>query len=294
MEEAFFENSRVDALAMERLTSSPHVINLYAYCGMTVVTQFAGRELADVANKLNSTERLELASNVAQGLADIHSIGSDGDGADKSDYDSVLPSLAHGDVTPSNIVFTQDGKAIWNDFNVATLLMKDDETGDVCPFQSHFPNPQWRSPEEQVYSENESNSKPPVVTYKADIYGLGNVLYRLAIGSSPWKQPGAKKLTAEEKLTVAQLKRTNGTLPHIPEDAILYNNTRKKDPAIDALLEAMYLAFRYDPDDRPSATLLAEFLKDNLAKIRIEQKREEENNDGPNTTISSSSSAQMQ
>lgn len=249
MEEAFFENNRVDAIAMERLTASPYVMSIYSFCGMSVVTEYAGKELASVAANLNSTEKLEIATQVAQGVADVHSIDE-------------RVSLVHNDINLANLVFTQDRRPVLNDFNIAILLMKHNTTGDTCPFVSHFPNPQWRAPEEQVYSEEESTNNPPLVTEKIDIYGLGNVFYRLAVNSSPWKVPGENKLNAEQKLHIAMLKRSNGALPDVPE--YISNST---DPAIQTLLEAMYQAYRYDPKERPSAAELVAFLKEGLQQI---------------------------
>lgn len=274
MEEAFFENNRVDALSMERLTSSPYVINIHGFCGMTVVQEYAGKDTAQVINKLNSTlDKLELALKVTQGLADIHSI-RDEDPID-NDAADTRPTLAHNDINLANLIFSDDSVPRWNDFNIAVLLMKDKKTGKTCPFKSHFPNPQWRSPEEQVYSEEESDAKPPIVTEKVDLYGLGNVLYRLAVGASPWKIAGGRSLTPEEKLGIAESKRVNGTLPHIPEE--IQNTT---DPALRALLHAMHQAYEYDPIKRPNATHLANYLQSSLERITAAS---------TNTTTSSSS-----
>jgi serine/threonine protein kinase len=248
MEEAFFENARVDAVAMERLTASPYIINIYGFCGMTVVTEYAGEEVSDVARERNSTERLKLAIKVAQGVADIHSI-------------DPRPSLAHNDLNLANLRVTADGRPVLNDFNIAVLLMKHNITGETCPFVSRFPNPQWRAPEEQVYSQHETDTNPPIVTEKIDIYALGNVLYRLAVGASPWKKPGSVKLTTEEKLVVAELKRTNGTQPNVPDDIPM-------DSAVQVMLEAMRQTYRFRPRDRPTASAVVEFLKQGLERIQ--------------------------
>lgn len=253
MEEAFFENNRVDAVAMERLTASPWVVNIYALCGMSVVTEYAGKELADVARHLNASQRLDLAVQVSQGVADVHSI----DGGNKR------PSLVHNDLNLANLVLTPDNRPVLNDFNIAILLMKHNETGETCPFASHFPNPQWRGPEEQVGSEYESDRHPPIVTEKIDIYALGNVFYRLAVGASPWKRPGSKKVTPDEKVEIARLKRTNGMLPAIPDDIL-----SSPDPAVQVLLQAMYLCYQFDPMKRPTAAQVVTMLSRSSASIR--------------------------
>jgi serine/threonine protein kinase len=40
------ERHRREALTMERLTSSPYVINLYAYCGNSILTEYASQDLS--------------------------------------------------------------------------------------------------------------------------------------------------------------------------------------------------------------------------------------------------------
>jgi serine/threonine protein kinase len=243
MEEAFFENNRVDAVAMERLTASPGVISVYGLCGMTIVSEFAPKALADVVRDMNASQRLDLAVQVAQGVADVHSIDD-------------RPSLSHNDLNLANLILTQDNRPVLNDFNVAVLLMKHNETGETCPFYSHFPNPQWKGPEEQVYSQVDLDGVPPVATEKVDIYALGNVLYRLAVGASPWKRPGAKRLTREEKDTVARLKRVNGTLPTIPDEVL-----QSTVPEVQTLLQAMRQCYQFNPKERPSAKEVVDFLR---------------------------------
>uniref|UniRef100_A0A6S8KP57 Protein kinase domain-containing protein n=1 Tax=Amphora coffeiformis TaxID=265554 RepID=A0A6S8KP57_9STRA len=263
MEDAFFENNRVDALAMERLTASPHIIDIYGFCGMTVIQEYAGGELHEL--KLNSTEKLDLAIGLAQGIRDIHHID-----------DSKVPAMAHNDINLANIIVTDDGRPVLNDFNIAVLLMEDksyddeDEEGKVCPFYGRFPNPQWRSPEEQVDSEEESKNNPPVVNEKIDIYAMGNVLFRLVAGVSPWKKEGQSRLTAEDKIEVALAKRYKGALPELPSDVDL------RTPAMAVLNEAMQMCYRFDPDERPSAKELVKFLetaRTNLATM-TEQTRQ--------------------
>lgn len=249
-EEAYFEYNRVDAIAMERLTSSRNIIDIYAFCGTSLVTEYAGKDLTALIRQLTSTERLKMAIQVAEGLADVHSITPD------------RPSLVHNDINLANLVLTEDNRAVLNDFNIAVLLMKHNETNCTCPFVSRFPNPQWRSPEEQVASEDEALLNPPRVTEKVDIYALGNVFYRLAVNSSPWKQPNKQKLSLDQKEVIARLKRINGVLPPIPRCIEDY-----PDPAVQVLLEAMRQAYRYKPEERPSAQAIVTFLSTSLDEI---------------------------
>jgi serine/threonine protein kinase len=236
---------------MERLTASRNIIDIYAYCGTSVVTEFAGKELISMVNRLSSTQRLEMAIQVAQGVADVHGLTYD------------RPSLVHNDLNLANLVVTQDNRAVLNDFNIAILLMKHNETNETCPFVSHFPNPQWRAPEEQVTSEEESSNDPPRVTEKTDIYALGNVFYRLAVGASPWKLPRTKKISPGQKDIIARLKRDKGTLPPVPKCVEEYD-----DPAVQALLEAMRQAYRFQPETRPTASAIASYLVETLSEIQ--------------------------
>ena len=277
MEEAFFENARVDAVAMERLTFSPYIVNMHGFCGLTVVTEYAPYELSEVALRLNSTERLDMARKVAQGLSDIHhSIEGDVDDPVGAGVDGrrqtrtrtrtpPRPSLVHNDLNLANLRVSQDGtRPVLNDFNIAVLLMKHKDTGETCPFASRFPNPQWRSPEEQVYSQDETDLNPPVVTEKIDIYALGNVLYRLVVGASPWKAAGAQKLSAEEKMSVARRKREHGETPPIPPEI---QDMAQQDRAVRLMLEAMHQTYRFRPEDRPTAKEVVDLLSSSSHRL---------------------------
>jgi hypothetical protein len=237
----YYENNRVDAIAMERLTKSPYVINMFGFCGMSVVTEYAGQHVAQVVDKLKPLEKLELAKMIAQGVDHVHSLD-----------DQV--SLVHNDLNFANIVIGKNhSRPLINDFNIATLMMKRHDTGEACPFASHYPNPQWRAPEEQV-DENGVTSK--LLTEKVDIYALGNVMYRFAVGHSPWKRPDGHSLSPEEKRDIANLKITQGKLPHVPSEI-----RHLKEPATRALLSVMHKCYRRRPELRPSAKQIVKQLQ---------------------------------
>ena len=251
-EEGYFENNRVDAIAMERLTKSPYVINMYGFCGMSVVTEFAGQQISRVVDKKKPLEKLELAKMIAQGVADVHGI----------DGDDNQVSLVHNDLNFANIVIGKNhSRPIINDFNVAVLMMKRNDTNRACPFTSHYPNPQWRAPEEQV---DESGKTSKLLTEKIDIYALGNVMYRFAVGASPWKKKDGRSLTPEEKLEIAQLKRVNGTLPYVPEE-VRYS----VDPATKSLLKIMRECYRHQPKLRPTAREVVDMLDKAIEEYKV-------------------------
>jgi serine/threonine protein kinase len=151
MEELFFQLNRNDAVAMERLTASRSVIDIYGFCGMAVITEFAGSVLEKRTDiKSSSRKQLDFAIGIAQGVADLHNI----------DGEKIGPTLVHNDLKPDNIVLTVDDRPLLNDFNIAIPLMKHNETGKTCLHSA-------------VYQ-----------TEKADIYAVGSLFYFLLVGST--------------------------------------------------------------------------------------------------------------
>ena len=62
-------------------------------------------------------------------------------------------------------------------------------------------------------------------------------------------------------MEVAVAKRYNGTLPPIPV------NVQLNDPASAALYEAMKMCYRFDPNQRPTAKQVVEFLETARSKL---------------------------
>jgi hypothetical protein len=258
-EEGYFENNRVDAVAMERLTKSPYVINMFGYCGMSVLTEYAGQHVGQVVDTLDPLEKLELAKKIAQSVEDVHSIG-----------DEI--SLVHNDLNFANILIGKNhSRPLLNDFNIAVLMMKRNDTGEVCPFTSHFPNPQWRAPEEQV---DEYGVSSKLLTEKIDIYGLGNVMYRFAVGHGPWNRPDGLSLTKEQKLEIANLKLKEGALPEVPGEVL-----NSQEPATMALLSIMRECYRHRPELRPSAKEIVDQLQSAIDAYKSQVKESEQEGD---------------
>lgn len=251
LEERYFEFSRVDALAMELLTSNPYVMNIHDFCGVSVVTERGEDRLGVVLQRLSPRAKVDLAVKVALSIAALHEV-----------------DIVHNDINGDNIFMGPKNNPRLNDFNIAVLMMKDKRTNNTCPFTGHFPNIQWKSPEEQMGPDGDSTGE---LTEKVDIYALGNLLFQLATNNKrPWRDMAdgdGIPLTDAQKDQVSRLKM-KGKLPKVPEDILKLN-----DPYINLLLEAMEQCYRFKPEDRPTAKEIADLLltkKENLDAILVE------------------------
>lgn len=178
---------RIDAMVMERLTSSPFIVNVYQFCGESVITEWAtGSAREHIKDeRWRSRERLELGLNIARALLHLHSI----------DYpNSTNATLAHNDINMANAIEV-NGQIKLNDFNIAQILRwnKTKPCGSPVRFQAPF----WKSPEENA--EAHSHEARYVDATKTDVYGLGNLLFQVLTKRQPWShlEPNGT-LTAEE------------------------------------------------------------------------------------------------
>lgn len=127
LEERYFEFSRVDALAMEQLTSNPYIMNIHDFCGVSVVTERGDEVLGKAIQRLSPRSKVDLAVKVALSLAAVH------------EHD-----LVHNDLNADNIFMGKNNNPKLNDFNIAILMMNDTRTNTTCTFPGHFPNAQVR------------------------------------------------------------------------------------------------------------------------------------------------------
>jgi serine/threonine protein kinase len=241
-EEKVYEHNRIDAIAMERLTASPHVINLFGFCGNSVLTEYAdGKRLGELADKSKKEPlaRLRIARDIAQGLADVHGIDGDGNA-----------TFVHLDINPANVV-SIGGTLKLNDFNIGIIRRWNRTSNEPCGFPAQYPNPQWRSPEE---ARGESN-----LTEKVDVFSMGHIFFRLICGHEPWNklEPGGKPGKAEVNDKVER-----GVLPYIPPEI-----RQSNDPEEVAIRDAMLRCYTFDPSKRPSARFVARYLQQQLHRL---------------------------
>jgi serine/threonine protein kinase len=258
--EEYYDLHRRDALAMERLTHSPFVMDVYGFCG-----QSALNELADFPHGLNSLEKfdrnlrdhhgpdvlllkLQVAASVAVGLAHVHEIDSN-DGA----------TMVHYDLNPRNVAIVKSGMPKLNDFNIGVFLRVHPETNETCGFPSRLHEPWWRAPEEVEIGNNNSLSE------KVDVYALGNLLFHILTTRSPRGKMKAERMQETRELVL------RGEAPITPEPFDKNNDSVTK-----VFRKAMKMCFEVDPAKRASARQVANMLMTTLkeAKAKARKKRE--------------------
>jgi hypothetical protein len=161
-----FQLQNIDSIAMERLTASPFIANEYGFCGESVLTEYAPTSGRDMIKnkKLLTWERVQIAHDLAHALSDMHSI----------DYPNATnPTLTHNDINVANTIQGDRGRIKFNDWNIGILLRLNGTK--PCGHPAQFYGPLWRSPEE-IVAFNTSTYISDVA--KADVFGLGNVLFQ--------------------------------------------------------------------------------------------------------------------
>ena len=149
-----YEFIRMDALVMERLTSSPRIANIYGHCGASVLTEVLPIEIEENVvpmgyvnktalhdelqvqpmNTFTATHKLDMALGMAEAIADLHGF-----------KDGVI---VHDDIQLCQYLFRPDNKTMkLNDFNRAEIMLYDDVTGQYCPYLNGPGGGNWRAPE---------------------------------------------------------------------------------------------------------------------------------------------------
>jgi len=286
----YYELHRRDAVAMERLTWSPYVMDVYGYCGQSALNELAyfKQEISNLEQldramrsfkQKEKKERekveymkLKLSTSVATGISHVHQVHSPS--SVESGKDS-LPSkalMAHYDINPRNIAIVKGGKPKLNDFNIAEFIQYNPNTNQSCGFPSRLHEPWWRAPEE-MYIPQDVEVDMRLVNEKVDVYALGAVLFHILTTHSP-RGKMKKERMDEVREVVAK-----GVAPTLPAP---YNVSDS--PAVQAIRQAMELCFVVDPVQRGSAQQVAKILQD-AVKLYEEggsedEKEEEEEESG--------------
>lgn len=109
-------------LVMEQLTSSPYIVNVYGYCGLSHFEEYGGRgtlhdriQLArDYKDQLVPLKKLRICVQIMTALADMRFLG-----------------VAHNDICCHQIILI-DGIFKLNDFNLVTFVRRNKRTNAAC------------------------------------------------------------------------------------------------------------------------------------------------------------------
>lgn len=269
-----YERHRRDALAYDRLTSSPNVVNMYGYCGQSGLYEYSvdgtladrleehitatmdveiqmgdksGRGDDSTARLLDPVEKLQIAHQVALTLADVHDVDAIRDSRGRI----ISAAIVHADIKSDQFIYF-NGHYKLNDFNRCRFTRRKvsesisvDGDGEPCGFTVQRNPSVYRSPEEYSFQEE---------TEKIDIYSMGNIFYTLLTDREPWEGMEEK---AVQQMIIA------GDIPRLPESKV-----KSSDFVDETLRTLMQQCFMHDPSKRPRARTVANILAEALALHR--------------------------
>ena len=250
-----------DAIVSERLTSSPRVTDIYAFCGNSGYFEFASEgslsdrldqhytakyeDDGDVKSLLSQLDKLKLAFEVAAGLADFH----DADALRDKTGEIVSAAMVHADITLDQFIKVGDVYKL-NDFNRCRFMRRYRNStslggdGRPCGFFVQNNPAKNRSPEEYAYEAE---------TEKIDVYSMGNIFYSILTDMDPWE---------ETKEGAAQQAVMKGKRPQVPE------TIKSSDDYVDkVLMKAMNDCWKHKPEDRWRARAAADYLSTKLSQL---------------------------
>merc|ERR1711862_176627 len=113
-----FERHNRDAIAMDRLTKSINVVDIFGFCGMSGVFEYAKHgDLRHVIiseygkrDRLTNNMKMEIAIQASLGVSDIHNVEKE-------------PSIVHSDISPDQFIYI-NGHYKLNDFNRCRFLRR--------------------------------------------------------------------------------------------------------------------------------------------------------------------------
>lgn len=236
------DRNRRDAVSLERLSSSPHVVDVYGYCSISGVFEYSdGGDITEAIwsngdgnqpRDLSSLDKLRIATQAIMGLADAHTTD-----------DPNQSAIAHADIGLTQYIMI-DGRYKLNDFNRARFLLKNRTTGATCPYQIGSNPGKNRSPEEYAY-EN--------MTEKVDVYSYGNIIHALLTHAV---------LLQDMSVDEARTYIKEGKRPPVQQDIM-----ESSDPIVQTLLQALQMCWINDPTQRATARQVEAVLKAKLEEV---------------------------
>ena len=192
---ARFEQEARSASALNH----PNILTIYdigeadgtTYIAMELVEGKTLRELLASGEPLPTKKLLDLAVQIAEGLAKAHGAG-----------------IVHRDLKPENVMVSRDGFAKILDFGLAKLTEPASQGQSIMPTAIAAPTQPGTVMGTAGYMSPEQASGQPV-DYRSDQFTLGAILYEMATGQRAFqRKTGAETLVAiirEEPEPIGQL-----------------------------------------------------------------------------------------
>jgi len=149
---------------------------------------------------------------------------------------------------------------VYSDFHLSSII-EEDRKGNVCREEAVdlLENlDKMRAPEELIYKalSSEDDKRPDLYIHrdKADVWALGNLLYNTL--TKQWVYEGIPNKEARKKIKA-------GIYSDIPSEFL-----ESKDPYDQAMVKAIQMAYTVNPDERPSAREIANYLKRKIGQSK--------------------------
>lgn len=232
-----FDRHRRDAISFDQLTSSPLIVDMYAFCTNSAVFDWGDQgTLEDIYERdpeISKDRLLEIAYNVSLSVAHAHNFDNKG-----------RATLAHTDIKPDQFL-VQDGYYKLTDFNRVRFLLWNKRRDTPCGFTVGKNGGIWRSPEEYAYEEESE---------KVDVYSLGNVLYFMLTRFYPWNDFSSKEVYEKVK---------KGKRPKISDEIL-----ESTHPFDKYMIKAIEMCYTHDQFKRPGAAEVAAKLQEGIDKLK--------------------------
>jgi hypothetical protein len=249
-----------EAVALERLTVSDKIANIYGHCGSTVMVEKGERITERVIpttrwtrprymeghmaqedldklqqhdvhpmNNFTASEKLDMAIAMAESLAEMHG------------YDEG--AFTNDDISLDQWLLSADGRIMLNDCNNVVYLEFDEDRQKYCKYATSFSGT-FKAPEE--LSEKVTGG---YVDTSVDVHGMGNVIYALLTGLKPY-------YFEESRQKIMKMIK-NGGRPYIdPRYSTSRSIIEKR------MVEIMDACLSYRPEERPEIFEVVRFLRE--------------------------------
>eukprot|EP00569_Conticribra_weissflogii_P003132 CAMPEP_0171339140 /NCGR_PEP_ID=MMETSP0878-20121228/7762_1 /TAXON_ID=67004 /ORGANISM="Thalassiosira weissflogii, Strain CCMP1336" /LENGTH=750 /DNA_ID=CAMNT_0011841009 /DNA_START=194 /DNA_END=2446 /DNA_ORIENTATION=- len=252
------EDMRKDAMLMELLTSSPRAANIYSYCSMSSIIEYAPTDIESyiqptsgyapkwihpqgehsksndhgpVNYYIPSEEKLEIALEMAKCISVMHGF-----------RDGVIANV---DVQLGQFFRGKDGFIKIVDYNRAEPMLYDMSQERYCKFVNGQPaDGMFRAPEENLDAPLDE---------KIDVYSLGNVFYTLLTGVMVYIDVGHSETS---QLII------EGKTP------IIYRYLVSQNSAEASLAKIVRWCWTHNAKDRPSIFEVVKALENLVAENR--------------------------